>query len=523
MATKRWMGRLAPALLALLLAGCATNSIREDYLKPSSTALPTPVDTPVAASVDAAVEARGAAGQSGFRLLTLNTNALMSRLALADKAERSIDLQYYIYRNDATGKLVAQHLLSAADRGVRVRMLVDDITSADAKPLYDALDAHGNIEVRRFNPFNTHQPGVLSRAAQILVEFRRLNRRMHNKSFIVDNKVAIVGGRNIADDYFDAADDQNYRDLDLLAVGPVVEQSSRSFDAYWNDEASVPANAFVAAKNDEAALASLRTELARHVREFAQSDYVEAAGQDLPDGPTADRSGTWFWGVSTLIADQPGKIAGDDGPGLHIGPAMEELIDGARTDLTMISPYFVPSEADDKRFLALIARGARLRLVTNSLASTDEPAVHSGYVEHRRTLLKGGAQIWELKPRAGRRQSRTEVGSDASIALHAKAVVVDARWTFIGSMNMDNRSKLLNTEMGFLVDSPALSKAVLAYFDSLVVPANAYRVEFGDSGLMRWHTEEVGKPVVIKDEPEASMLRRAEVILLKLLPIDGLL
>jgi putative cardiolipin synthase len=535
-ALARAIGRAAClAMLALALAGCAGKAmVHENYDKPASVALPAPAATAVAASVAPVAEARAEANQSGFRLLTLNTNGLMSRLVLADKAERSIDLQYYIFRNDNTGKLLAQHLLAAADRGVRVRMLIDDVTSDEAKPMFDALDAHDNIEVRRFNPFNTHQPNALSRAAQMLLEFRRLNRRMHNKSFIVDNKVAVIGGRNIADDYFDAGDDHNFRDLDLLAVGPVVGQASKSFDAYWNDEASVPAGAYLAAKNSETDIAALRTELNRHANEYAKSDYVQDAAQDLPDGPTADRGGQWFWGTATLVADQPEKIEeGDDRPGLAMAPKIFGLVDAATSDVTMISPYFVPSADEDKLFVKLLDRKTRVRLVTNSLAGTDEPAVHTGYAPHRRLLLEHGAEIYELKPHAGRKLSEAEHGSKAVFGLHAKAIVIDARYTFIGSMNMDQRSKLLNTEMGLVVDSPGLAKATLDFFNTLRQPANAYQVMLsgkdkdgdgqGEGVFLRWKTVEDGKPVVIKHEPEAGVMRRAEVLLLNLLPIDGLL
>ncbi len=520
---------------AVLISGCASSGLLENYHKSVSHAVAPTVSSPVAQSVEKVADARGTvSNQSGFRVLTLSTNGLLSRLVLADKAEHTIDLQYYIFQDDDTGKLVAQHLLAAADRGVRVRMLVDDITSPDAKPFYDALDAHQNIEVRRFNPFNTHSPNALSRAAQVLLEFRRLNRRMHNKSFIVDNKVAIIGGRNIANGYFNAAKEHNYRDLDLLAVGPVVEQASQTFDAYWADEAAVPASAFKQAQNSEADLAKLRTELAQHTRNFVQSDYVKAAAEELPNGPTADRSGTWFWGPATVVADQPDKIDDSDGsPGLRMAPAIAGIIDAAQQDVTMVSPYFVPSAEEDKQFVDLLKRGVKVRLVTNSLASTDEPAVHVGYAEHRRSLLEAGAEIFELKPYAGQKQSLTEVGRDASVGLHAKALVVDSRYVFVGSMNMDNRSKLINTEMGFVVDSPALAKAILDYYRILRQPANAYRVTLsgkddngdgkGDGSFLRWRTEEDGKEVVIKHEPEASLMRRAEVLLLHLLPIDGLL
>lgn len=518
-------------VLVLLLAACSTLRDREDFDKPHSVAVAPAVDTPSTQYIESE-QAKHEQHQSGFRLLTLSTNALMSRIAIIDNAGHSLDLQYYIFRNDDTGRLVAQHLLKAADRGVRVRLLLDDITMDDGTTgMFDALDAHENIEVRLFNPFNTHKPTALSKTMQMLVEFRRLNRRMHNKSFIADNKVAIVGGRNIADDYFDADDKNNYRDLDLLAIGPVVQEASRIFDAYWNDKAAFPPTAYHTTRDSKADLAKLRPELDQHVRAFAQSDYAQAVIEELPDGATADRRGQWFWGSAVLIADQPEKIELDeDQPTLRMGAGMKALIAATKSELLMISPYFVPSEQDEKDLVALAHRGVTTRILTNSLASTDQPAVHAGYSGHRRALLAGGVQLYELKPVAGVKQTRTQYASAPGVSLHAKALVVDGRLVFIGSMNMDQRSKLLNTEMGFVVDSPELAKAVADFFATATLPANAYRLALeaadgsgGGSGQLVWITSDDGKSVTLTKEPEVGLVKRAEVLLFKILPIDSLL
>lgn len=514
----------------MLLSLVACTTLRGEFAKPHSEALPPVVDTPSAQYIEAE-KSKHAQDQSGFRLLTLSTNALMSRLTLAEHAEHSLDLQYYIFRNDETGRLVVQHLLKAADRGVRVRILLDDINLDDEVQMFDALDAHQNIEVRLFNPFNTRQPTILSKAAQMLLEFRRLNRRMHNKSFIADNKVAIVGGRNIADDYFDANEKSNFRDLDLLAIGPVVEQASRTFDAYWNDEATFPVTAYHSSRNTHTDLAKLRVELSQHARAFAQSDYAQAVLEELPNGATADRRGQWFWGSALLVADQPEKIESDDDrPGLRIGPALQALIDGAKSEVLLMSPYFVPGKQDEQQLIALAKRGVATRILTNSLASTDEPAVHAGYAEHRRPLLAVGVELYELKPVAGVKQSITQYGRSSGVSLHAKSFVVDRRFVFVGSMNMDHRSKLLNTEMGMIVDSPALAKAVADFFQTVSLPANAYRLGLENpdgtaagSGQLLWRTNEDGKPVTLTREPGVGALRRVEVLLWKLLPIDGLL
>jgi putative cardiolipin synthase len=364
-----------------------------------------------------------------------------------------------------------------------------------------------------------------------LLDFRRLNRRMHNKSFIADNKVAIVGGRNIADDYFDANEQKNFRDLDLLAIGPVVQDASRSFDTYWNDEAAYPVTAFKSKRDTHGDLAKLRVDLDAHARAFAQSDFAQAVIEELPDGATADRRGEWFWGVAALVADQPEKIEADNHEAvLRIGPGVQTLIDSAQSELLLMSPYFVPSDRDEKALIALARRGVTTRIVTNSLASTDEPAVHAGYSEHRRPLLAGGVQLYELKPVAGVKQTLTQYGRSSGVSLHAKSFVVDRRYVFVGSMNMDQRSKLLNTEMGFIVDCPALAKAVAEFFNTVALPANAYQLGLqgpdgaaAGSGQLIWRSIEAGKPTTVTHEPGVGPARRVEVMLLKLLPIDGLL
>ena len=525
------------AAVLLLAAGCST--LRTNVVKEPSHALPPATDTPSAQYVESE-QAKHDESESGFRLLTLSTNALMSRVALADHSEHSIDLQYYIFKNDGTGRLIAQHLLKAADRGVRVRILLDDVGVSDDIGMFDALDAHENIEVRLFNPFSTKSPGAVSKVAQMLLDWRRLNRRMHNKSFIADNKVAVIGGRNIGDDYFNADVDNNYRDLDLLAIGPVVQEASRSFDSYWNNEAAYPVTAFPTKKNISVDLAKLRVQLDKEARAFAESDYAQAVLDDLPNGPTADRRGQWFWGMAVTVADQPEKVSeSSDAPSLTIGPKLKTIIDGAQSEVLLISPYFVPSENDEQDLIALAKRGVAVKVLTNSLASTDQPAAHEGYGDHRRDLLAGGILLFELKPMAATKQSATEIGSSSGVSLHAKSFVVDSRYVFVGSMNMDQRSKLLNTEMGVVVDSPALASAVEKFFATATDPVNSYRVVLesqgggsgggsgGDDdkgkGGMHWQAVENGKNVDYSVEPAASLGKRIEVWLMKLLPIDSLL
>ena len=508
----------------VLLAACASAPPEVSRVdKPVSTAVNPATDTPAAEYV-AAEEQAEPAGHSGFRLLTKATNALMSRVALADQAATSIDLQTFIFNDDPTGRLVADRLLAAADRGVRVRLLVDAIESPDPK-LFDALDAHDNVEVRLFNPFGSRDPGKLSTMLQMLREFGRLNRRMHNKSFIVDNRVAIIGGRNIGDEYFDADEGSNFRDLDLLAIGPVVRNASQAFDKYWNDEAAVPTRAYGSRHDDPESLDALRARLDKSARKFEQSDYALAVLAELPHGATEVRPGDWFSGPAEVVADQPAKTeARGDQPQLSIGPRLRQVLESAQSEVVMTSPYFVPGDDDIRLLIDLARRGVKVSVLTNSLASTDHAAVHAAYAERRRALLEGGVRLFELRPHPERAPSPAAATSGGDVALHAKSFVVDRRHVFVGSLNMDLRSKLLNTEMGLIVDNPELAAAVVDFFNSATAPANAYEVVVEKPGAdLHWVTEQDGQRKVLDHEPEAGVGKRMKSALSRLLPVDHLL
>jgi putative cardiolipin synthase len=513
--------RCLATCVLVVLAACATAPPHVD--KPASVAAAPIADTPATAYV-ATEEESHPDGQSGFRLLTKASNALLSRVALADQAAQSIDVQTFIFHDDATGRLVAQHLLAAADRGVRVRLLVDAIDGAEPD-LFDALDAHDNIEVRLFNPFRSRHPGKLSAAGQMLLEFGRLNRRMHNKSYIVDNRVAIIGGRNIADEYFDASEGSNFRDLDLLAIGPVVRDASRAFDSYWNDEAAVPANAYRGAQDQPVDLAKLRARLEANARRFEQSDYAQAVVAELPHGATEVKPGAWFWGPAELVADQPEKIeVRGDAPALRIGPRLQRVLDAAKSEVLMTTPYFVPGQEDVAQLLGLVKAGVHVAVLTNSLASTDHPAVHAAYAERRRALLEGGVRLFELRARPEQAPSQAAEATSPDSSMHAKSFVVDRRYVFVGSLNMDQRSKLLNTEMGLIVDNAELGDAVARYFESATAPTSAYEVVIPSPGApLRWVTEENGQRVVVAHEPGVAPGRRVKAMLAHLLPVDRLM
>lgn len=487
-------------------------------MKELTFALPAATDTSSARYIQS--ELNQHPEQSGFRLLANGTNALMSRVALADHAEHSIDLQYFIFDSDATGRLVAQRLIAAADRGVRVRILLDDFELSGKYDLLDALDAHPNVAIRVFNPFPARAPAPV-KAVELLLEWRRLNRRMHNKSFIVDNNVAIIGGRNIGDAYFDADNTNNFHDLDVIAIGPVVAAASHCFDAYWNSDAAYPMAAFGAPRDPQRDLARARAALAQDARQLAQSEYAQAVLEQLPSGATADRRGAWFWGSASLIADEPEKVASQDDPALRIVPRVRSLIADAHTEVLLASPYLVPGDSGTRLLGERAQHDVSIKVLTNSLASTDRPSAHAGYVHYRRTLLESGVQLYESRPVRRQTQSAKLGETWSGTTLHAKAVVIDRKLVFVGSMNMDQRSRVLNTEMGVIVDSPELAQAVADFFAHATEPDRAYRVEWQrDSHRMIWNSDNGS---AVESEPEANVERRLKVLVLRLLPIEGLL
>ncbi|HVT33406.1 MAG TPA: phospholipase D family protein [Rhodanobacteraceae bacterium] len=513
-------------ILGAAAAGCAT--LRTDVPRPPSMALAPVVDTPSTRYV--ASETAAHEGESGFRPLIGNMNALMSRIVLIDHARHSLDLQYYIFDNDATGRLVAQRILAAADRGVRVRILLDDLDIEGQDNLLDALDAHPSIEVRLFNPFRFRNRSVFSKAGQFLLEGRRLNRRMHNKAFIVDGMQAIVGGRNIGDAYFDAGDQMHFRDLDVIAIGPVVPKISAMFDAYWNSDAAYPVTAYTTVHAGPDDLAHLRATLGRDARAFAESDYASEALEELPNGPSADREGRWFWGAATLIADDPAKVdPARDHRAWLMGPELKAMLDGAKREALLISPYFIPGERGVKYLGDLAARGISIKVLTNALAATDEPEVHAGYARYRVPLLEKGVDLYELRPLPGK-PPRSAHGTSSGESLHAKSMIVDERTVFVGSMNLDPRSRLFNTEMGVIVDSPGLAGSLSRYFDRATAPENAYHVviERPDAKprsppVLRWIAVDDGKTVIYDHDPETSAWTRMKVLLMRALPIEDML
>ncbi|HKE46607.1 MAG TPA: phospholipase D family protein [Rhodanobacteraceae bacterium] len=518
---------LCVSLAALVLGACTRSDLRPDFVREASTSLPAHDDSPLAAYAERlSSHAAHARTDSGMRLLGDSVDALIARIAMADRAKYSIDLQYYLFHNDATGRLVAQHLLMAADRGVRVRVLVDDLAKVGHDAVLRSVDAHPNLEIRVFNPFHERSGSLWGIGKQFAGDFSRLNRRMHNKTFIVDGAIAVVGGRNIGDEYFDASDSVNFRDLDVMLVGPVVAEIAASFDRFWNSEPSVPIAAFRHDAKDEIDPATIRDRLSKSAREVRDADYGRGVIARAGDLKREDPADEWAWGTATFLSDDPDKVLPDVDPkDLHLAPRVRAWLDVSKQRILLVSPYFIPGDKGVAYLAGRRAAGVSVSVLTNSLASTDAGNVYAAYAKYRPPLLAAGVALYELKPNAAHRKGKDKrfIGSSSS-SLHSKAIIADDD-VFIGSMNLDPRSRSLNTEDGVIATSPVLAKALADLFALATTPEVTYHVKLreGSTTEVYWSTIEDGKPVTFDESPETSAWRRFKVGLTRIVPIEGLL
>ena len=455
-------------------------------------------------------------GLSGFSLLSQAREAFIVRLALADLAERSLDMQYYVWDGDTTGRIIIDRVMKAAERGVRVRLLVDDpFYNKASDPVKAALDAHPNVEIRLFNPASNRRWTRLD----FLVDFRRFNRRMHNKLMVADNAAAIVGGRNIGDHYYGVNTVANFRDLDVLAVGPVLRDLSGVFERYWNSASTVPIAAIVGRAYGAADLDAILTRLRQ---EIAAADYPYPIDQDLGElaAQGADLRDNLVWAHGRIVADDPAAVAAGkeaDVVVTFIRGRVAEL----KHELLAEAPYFVLPAGAQAIVKALHERNVRVRVLTNSLASNNQLAAHSGYAKTRRRLLENGMELYELRADTDAfRPGWSLVSHQSRAALHTKAMVFDREAVFIGSFNLDPRSAVINTEAGLYIESPELAERLTAYMATGVAPANSYRVRLDPNGGIVWETERDGEIVRYRDEPETGFRQRFVANLVKLLPIN---
>jgi putative cardiolipin synthase len=505
------------SLVLLFITGCST--LPNNIEKSASHAMTDTEDTRLGRVLASELDAHP--DRSGFYPLSTGLEAFLARVALIETAERSLDLQYYIWHADDTGLILMQRLLGAADRGVRVRLLLDDLDTAGKDSAIRKLDTHPNIEIRLFNPFNYRKLRVLDFATGL----SRVNRRMHNKSLTADNQVTLVGGRNIGNEYFDAAGERIFTDLDILSVGPVVNEASQAFDRYWNSDWAVPAKFYVDEQVSARALSSLRSRLQGYLDEHTDSNYIQALKRTELSQRIGQGSLPFAWGEAELIYDAPEKIAARKITAkTHVGPRLKAFVDRARDELIIVSPYFVPGDTLVDYCAELVKRGVRVRILTNALASSDVAMVHAGYMRYRKKLLRIGVELFEFKPlpvETPMKRRSHSFGSSRSSSLHAKVFGIDRREVFVGSFNLDPRSVNLNTEMGVWFKNCELGRQLGETFDDHIAQV-AYRLELQGSQL-RWHEQVSGAAVVYEHEPETSWWQRVKTWFLSLVVVESML
>ncbi len=463
--------------------------------------------------------------RNGIIELPHGRDAFAARAVLAQQADSSIDTQYYMWHQDTVGRLLVYELINAADRGVRVRILLDDMYGSDGQDTWLAMDAHPLIEVRLFAPFSRSQPKYL----QFVTRFKDVNARMHTKTFTVDNQATVVGGRNIGDEYFDADPDLAFADNDVLAVGPAVAEVSAEFNEYWNSNYAYPVTTLLPAASD-AELQTLKDDAASFYSESSTTSYLQAVKSGAFANALRDGSVELHWSTGNIIHDTWRKrdksydrwnddlLISQLRP--HITAATEEII--------MISPYFVPGDEDVAMLCEAAARGVSVKVLTNSLASNDVAAVHAGYSKSRIPLLRCGVELYELNEfiRAAERRAFSWLPSLAKSSLHAKSMIFDKQKMFVASFNFDQRSLYLNTEIGLLFEQPEIAGPAADKFDRNI-ERFAFRVELvsDDRGKesLRWHGNEDGKAVEFDSEPYVGSGSKIAVWFIRLLPIDWLL
>ncbi len=457
--------------------------------------------------------------RSGFRLIPSGEEAYATLYTLIVNAERTLDLQYYIVEDDPYARALLRAARAAAERGVRVRILVDDMYTAGKDGLIVWYAAHPNIQVRVFNAFGVGRPWLVARLIMSITDLSRINHRMHNKMFVADNAFAVTGGRNMGAQYYTHSDRTNFLDMDVLAVGPIVRDLSGVFDQYWNSRYAIPIED-VATKREQAGSVGERAQ--RDPQDAVRDATAEAGnrGRALQQQIDAGRV-ELTEAASVLIADRPSKVdrsaprRGADGlpSGATIATDIVSIAKNADRELLIVSPYFVPGERGMAVLRDLMARGVKVHIITNSLAATDAAIVCIGYARYREPLLRLGAEIDELRPEPGRENQRLSAVGSSKASLHAKVLVVDRRTLFIGSFNVDQRSALANTEMGIEIASEPLADQVLARVRERG-EASRYRVTLDPDGGLRWTTVDDGVEKVYRDEPQAGPMLK---LLLKVL------
>lgn len=508
-------------LILVVLLNSACTSLPEIAQRESSMAFSASPETSLGRLFSAYI--REHPTLSGVQVLDTGREALQMRLALLEMAEQAIDLQYYIWNSDYSGQLLVERLLDAADRGVRVRLLLDDFNVNERDAPLVAMDAHTNIEVRVYNP-NANRKG-LAKWLALLGNFGRLNQRMHNKSFVVDGSAAIIGGRNIGDEYFDLAEEFNLRDRDLFAVGPVVGEVSQGFDTYWNSQRSYPVKAITSDNPGLPEIASLRSNLHAYIRNHADPEYALPMDPDTSLSILASWLPKLIWAEVTTLFDQVRSPEETDiEKRKQLAQRLTNIAEQTQSEVLIESAYLILGDEGANLLKELTGRGVRVRALTNSLASNDLTTNHAGYARRRQQMLENGIELYEFRPDALSCQrllgAPSHCDEDATFGLHAKSMVFDRAIVFVGSFNLNLRSVYVNSENGLVVYSPELARRIAEDIEENMRLENSWRVELDESGNPSWISQEKGKQVRYSREPATGFWRRFKSGLISLFPVE---
>jgi putative cardiolipin synthase len=492
-------------LLLGLVAGCA--SLPTGYEQTESSAFTDTADTSLGKAVAKWTAEHD--DHSGFYPLPDGLDAFGARFALIDRAERSIDAQYFLLKDDNAGLIFAGKLIEAADRGVRVRLLLDDIFTTAKDQALLILDEHPNIDIRIFNPIARGGFGWFN----YLADFKRANRRMHNKTFTVDNQVTIVGGRNIAEEYFELKAESEFVDFDMLGFGPVAPEVAATFDRYWNHALSVPISAL---DIDAGPMMELRERARAAINATGRSIYLKAIDTPLVQDMLTGKAMV-YPATAEVITDDPDKLLNKISSDQRIlVTRMAEVVAAAESEVIVINPYFIPRASGLEFWRSVVDKGVQVTVLTNSLASTNHVAVHSSYAGYRKRLLEAGVDLYEARANATAVNPQTGERLE-SLTLHTKLLAIDGRYLFVGSLNLDPRAIDINTEMGVLIDSPKMVAPLVERVRARLANVS-YKLELDDRGKLRWHGIVDGAPVVETHEPLAGTWLRFSAWLQKAAP-----
>lgn len=531
----RAAGAIALVLgLLVALGGCVSLPPGAGFPKPVSVALSHPEEDRLGAQFD--TEARAHGGDSAFRIISVGADGFLVRVQMIDAAQKTLDLQYFIFHHDETGRLIAEALVRAADRGVRVRLLVDDGATVPGDEQIVALGGHPGIQVRVFNPFAYRGQSTVRRGLEFMFHAKRLDYRMHNKLLVVDNAAALVGGRNIGNQYFQMDPESQFADDDVFAAGPIAQKLSAVFDEFWNSSFAIPAAALGSPPRSAKALPAREGHGSESSEQRLQrpptggTDYSARLATGEPYAGMLSGRLPLVWAQAQVVSDSPDKknVESGDRRGRLMSRSVLNAARAAQSEVLIVTPYLVPASDEMELLGDLCRRHVHVRVLTNSLESTPDPIAQAGYSRYRIALLREGVEIHELRALLGNTRGSGQTAAISrygNYGLHAKLFVFDREKLFIGSWNLDERSKHLNTEIGLIIDSPQLAQQTAVRFERMVQPANAYalkwRVTGGGGSQLVWETQEDGKTIDYTQEPARSEWQRLKETLMSWLPIAG--